>query len=276
MAARYETTQREKDLAALKRIQLEKDKQQRFKTYLLFSVIAVLAMCILLIYNYQKRRVSRERLAQQKAKNELLRAQMNYHFLFNALSSIQLFMINKGQGVSALEYLSKFAKLMHRILENSRKDLVSLEDEMSTLRHYLDLQKVRFDNRFDYKLSAEVTEDISQLMIPPMFAQPFIENSLEHGIIDRNDGLIEISFVQIGEKLKFTVSDNGIGLSKSLSMKKDITHESMATKITKDRIDLLRKQLKKNITFNVKDRLNDTREIIGTQVIFELPLDYRL
>ena len=117
---------------------------------------------------------------------------------------------------------------------------------------------------------------LTKQSITPRFAQPFIENSLEHGIIDRNDGLIEISFVQIGEKLKFTVSDNGIGLSKSLSMKKDTTHESMATKITKDRIDLLRKQLKKNITFNVKDRLNDTREIIGTQVIFERPLDYRL
>lgn len=276
MAARYETTQREKDIAALQRLQVETAKQQKFKNYMLFSIIALLVTGILSIYSYQKRRITKERLAQQKAKNKLLQAQMNPHFLFNALFSIQLFMINKGQGMNALEYLGKFAKLMRRILENSRKDLVSLEDEMSTLRHYLDLQKVRFDNRFDYKLTANVAEATDELMIPPMFAQPFIENSLEHGIVDRDDGLIEITFEQIGEKLKFMVSDNGIGLTKSLSMKKKDVHESMATKITKDRIELLRKQLKKNITFNIKDRFNDTSEVIGTQVIFELPIDYRL
>lgn len=213
-------------------------------------------------------------MAKEKTKNDLLRTQLNPHFLFNALSSIQLFLINQGQGFLALEYLSKFAKLMRRILENSRKDFVSLEDEISTLRHYLDLQKMRFDNGFEYKIDVQVDGDLSEIKIPPMFAQPFIENSLEHGISSLKDGRILISFEQHKDLMRFRVEDNGIGISRAAAMKQNDGHVSMATKITKDRIELLRQQLKKNISFIIKDRLNDTNEVIGTEVIFEIPIQY--
>lgn len=280
LSAKFESQEKEDKIAALNLIQQESEARQRLQLWLFGTLGLLLLVSFLYFYKVFKDRIEAEQLASQKAKNELLRSQLNPHFLFNALSSIQLFLIDKGQGSNALNYLSKFAKLMRRILENSRRDLVSLDAEVSTLRHYLDLQKIRFDNRFDYRIEVSTTDDTAEIMIPPMFAQPFIENSLEHGITDMKDGLIKISFVQEVDMLRFTVEDNGVGLSKTAALKKssnrngDEPHEPLATKITEDRIELLKKQLKRNISFIAKDKLSDNQEIIGTEVIFELPIQY--
>lgn len=279
LSSQYESQEKEDRIASLSLLQQETKAKQRLQLFLLGTVILLLVISFLYFYRISKNRIAEEQLAKQKAKNDLLRSQLNPHFLFNALSSIQLFLIDKGQGSDALNYLSKFAKLMRRILENSRRDLVALDTEVSTLRHYLDLQKIRFDNRFDYKIDIQTEDDTSEIMIPPMFAQPFIENSLEHGISEMENGLIEVSFKQEGEILRFKVEDNGVGLSKATSLKKakqddGDDHEPLATKITEDRIDLLKKQLKKNISFIVKDKLSDNQEIIGTEVIFELPIQF--
>lgn len=274
LSARYESQEKEEKIASLKAIQKETKARQKTQTLFLCVLILLLVVSFLYVYKVFKTRVAQEKIAKQKAKNELLRTQMNPHFLFNALSSIQLFLIDKGQGSHALSYLSKFAKLMRRILENSRRNTVSLDDEISTLRHYLDLQKIRFDNRFEYRIDVSTSDGLSEIMIPPMFAQPFIENSLEHGIADIKDGLIEVRFTQEKDILKFIVEDNGIGISRSTSLKTLKGHEPMATEITQDRIDLLKKQLKKNVLFSVKDKVSEKDEIIGTQVIFELPIQF--
>lgn len=273
LAQKYETQEKEEKIKTLKKIKNEQESRQRALNWLWISLGLLSAISVLYGYRLFKNRVEHEKYAKQKARNELLRAQLNPHFLFNALSSIQLFLIDKGQGSHALSYLSKFAKLMRRILENSRHEFVSLDAELSTLRHYLDLQKIRFDNRFDYRIEVETIDDSSEIMIPPMFAQPFIENSLEHGIMDLEDGLISVSFRQEGESLRFKVEDNGVGISKSFALKRD-GHESMATRITQDRIDLLKKQLKKNISFIVKDKVGEKDEVIGTEVIFEMPIQF--
>ncbi len=277
LSAKYENREKEERIATLSLLQEESEARRKTQLWLFGTLTLLLVVSFLYFYRVFKNRIEIEQLANQKAKNELLRSQLNPHFLFNALSSIQLFLIDKGQGLNALNYLSKFAKLMRRILENSRRDLVSLEAEVSTLRHYLDLQKIRFDNRFDYRISVDTQDDITEIMIPPMFAQPFIENSLEHGIAAMKNGLIEISFLQEGDSLKFKVEDNGIGLSKTTSLKKsdsEDSHEPLATKITEDRIELLKKQFKRNISFIAKDKLSDNQEIIGTEVIFELPIQF--
>lgn len=280
LSAKYESQEKEDKIAALNLLQEESEARQRLQLWLFGSLALLLLVSFLYFYKVFKDRIEAEQLANQKSKNELLRSQLNPHFLFNALSSIQLFLIDKGQGSNALNYLSKFAKLMRRILENSRRDVVSLDAEVSTLRHYLDLQKIRFDNRFDYRIEVNTTDDTAEIMIPPMFAQPFIENSLEHGITDMENGLIAISFVQEADMLRFTVEDNGVGLSKTAALKKSSSqegqepHEPFATKITEDRIELLKKQLKRNISFIAKDKLSDNQEIIGTEVIFELPIQY--
>lgn len=280
LSAKYESQEKEDKITALNLLQEESEARERLQLWLFGVLGLLLLVSFLYFYKVFKNRIEVEQLANQKSKNELLRSQLNPHFLFNALSSIQLFLIDKGQGSNALNYLSKFAKLMRRILENSRRDFVSLDAEVSTLRHYLDLQKIRFDNRFDYRIEVNTTDDTAEIMIPPMFAQPFIENSLEHGITDMENGLIKITFVQEEDTLRFTVEDNGVGLSKTAALKKSSSqdgeepHEPLATKITEDRIELLKKQLKRNISFIAKDKLSDDQEIIGTEVIFELPIQY--
>lgn len=279
LSAKYQSQEKEDKIASLNLLQQESEARQRTQSWLFGTVFLLLTVSFLYFYKFYKSKLESEQLAKQKAKNDLLRSQLNPHFLFNALSSIQHFLIDKGQGSNALNYLSKFAKLMRRILENSRRDLVSLDAEASTLRHYLDLQKIRFDNRFDYRIDIDTMDDTNEIMIPPMFAQPFIENSLEHGIAEIKDGLIKVSFKQEGDLLMFKVEDNGVGLSKATALKKSRRgkkgdHEPLATKITKDRIELLKKQLKQNISFIAQDKLGDDHEIIGTEVIFELPIQF--
>lgn len=274
LAIAYETDKKQAALENLELLQAQTAQKLRFRNLMIGAIVVAGLLLVLWLVYFFKRRVEKEKIAQQKAQNELLRTQLNPHFLFNALSSIQLFLINQGQGSHALEYLSKFAKLMRRILENSRKDFVSLEEEIVTLRHYLDLQKVRFENAFDYTLDVNVEDHLSEIKIPPMFAQPFIENSLEHGISSIKNGLIAISFQQKGDTMLFKVEDNGVGLSRSAALRQNKEHVSLATKITRDRIELLKRQLKKNISFVVKDRLNETNEVVGTEVIFEIPIQF--
>ncbi|NVJ48180.1 MAG: histidine kinase [Cytophagia bacterium] len=274
LAVQYETQKKQDELEALQKLQIQTEEKLKFRNLAILFVAISTVLLVVGVVLFYRRRVEKERLARQKTRNELLRSQMNPHFLFNALSSIQLFLINKGQGAPALEYLSKFAKLMRRILENSRKDFVTLEEEIATLRHYLDLQKVRFDNSFDYSIEVDIVDEMSEIKIPPMFAQPFIENSLEHGISSIQNGKINISFLQHDDLMRFKVEDNGIGISRSAAMKDKNGHESMATKITSDRIEVLKRQLKKNISFIIKDRLSDANEVIGTEVIFEIPIQY--
>lgn len=274
MALTYELRERETRIASLQSIQEANGEKIYFRNLMLISLGITSTVAIILIIILYKRKVEKEQNLAQESRNQLLRSQLNPHFLFNALSSIQMFLINKGQGIEALEYLSKFAKLMRRILENSRENYVSLENEVITLRHYLDLQKIRFDNKFNYQIEIETESSPTEIMIPPMFAQPFIENSLEHGISEKEDGRIEISFFESDGFLKFIVEDNGVGITRSTKLRENISHKSLATIITQDRIELLRKQLKKNIRFSISDR-QENGHIIGTKVLFELPITYQ-
>lgn len=274
LSAEYETEKKEIALQNLRAVQAETASKLKFKNLMfLFLVISFVLLVGVMVFIY-RRKMEKERMIQQKIKNELLRTQLNPHFLFNALSSIQLFLINNGKENAALEYLSKFAKLMRRILENSRRDFVSLEEETSTLRHYLDLQSVRFGHSFEYKIEVNTVDHLDEIHIPPMFAQPFIENSLEHGIASVKNGKIYIRFDQDGDMMRFTVEDNGIGISKSTAMREKEGHVSMATKITEDRVEVLKRQLRKNISFIVRDRLSESNEVIGTEVVFNIPIQY--
>lgn len=275
MALRYEIMEKDSSIKNMAKVQEATTAKLKFRNLMIVSVILAFLIIVSFTVWVYKGRVEKQKMAAQESQNKLLRSQLNPHFLFNALSSIQLFMINKGQGPQALEYLSKFAKLMRRILENSRESFVTLEDELATLRHYLDLQRIRFDNKFEYNIDVSTEHETEDITIPPMFAQPFIENSLEHGIAHLANGRISISFEETDGTLSFRVEDNGIGITRSAKLKKRTEHQSLATIITQDRIALLRKQLKRRISFNVRDKHNDAEQVVGTEVIFELPIIYR-
>ncbi|OJJ14368.1 hypothetical protein BKI52_43605 [marine bacterium AO1-C] len=202
-----------------------------------------------------------------KAALESLKLQMNPHFIFNAMSAIQRYML-KNDARNASHYLTRFSKLMRAVLENSRNEYISLEQEIEMLEGYLTLQNLKHKGSFEYTITVDENLDPEEVAIPPMFAQPFIENAVEHGIHQMpSGGKISIDFVLDGELILLEICDNGIGLTQGKAQKEgeQATHRSLATQITKERIALYQKSLKKNIYFEVKSSAE------GTRVLFRMP-----
>lgn len=171
--------------------------------------------------------------------------------------------------------MASFSKLVRLILENSRVELIPIIKERDTLTYYLELQALRFEGKFDYSIQIDEDIDLEHHAIPPMLAQPFLENSIEHGIIHMSDkGLISIRFELLGEKIVLEVEDNGVGIDKSLqqSNKKRSDHQSLATKITHERLKNIKRSRKQHITMDIIDlssQLNSVKR--GTLVRFEIP-----
>lgn len=198
---------------------------------------------------------------------------MDPHFIFNALGNIQSIILQKDT-VLAVSYLNKFTKLTRQVLEQSRKETISLEEEINTLKNYIELQQLRLNNGFDY--SIECDEEIEKdILIPPLLLQPFIENAVEHGLKpleNKTRGSIEIYFKEDKKQqiLICTIKDNGIGLAASRKLEKNIIHQSLSTTITDER---LRKMQKENpdAGFQVKER-DAVIEGHGCIVILNIPI----
>ncbi|HRE75524.1 MAG TPA: two-component regulator propeller domain-containing protein [Flavobacteriales bacterium] len=225
-------------------------QQWWFRFAMIILGMAIIAGIILLVTRRARKRVQsmREKLKVEKKLLELeqkaLRLQMNPHFIFHALNSIQGLIVKKDEKTARL-YLAKFSKLMRAILENSREQVIPLEKEMETLQDYLTLEQFTRDHSFDFSISTEGEPDCSEIMIPSMLLQPFVENSIIHGFngLDRR-GKIEIVFRMVNNTLECIVRDNGVGREKALQnrMQQDSHHKSMALIVTQERLDLLRKQ----------------------------------
>ncbi len=203
------------------------------------------------------------------------RLQMNPHFLYNSLASIQNFFITKKPS-EASSYLSKFSKLVRQILSSSTTEYVSLEEEFGSIQNYLALQKIRYAEMFDYVIEVDDELEPETISIPPMLAQPFIENSIEHGFKHKvTKGLIHISIKQKQGYFILEIADNGVGRAKAKEIEKEERkdHQSMATTITTDRLAALNKKLKQKIKFKIIDLKDNSNIAIGTKVIFEIPLN---
>ena len=229
----------------------------------------ILAIIISLLIFRQNKFRAEQRTMQLEQK--LLRSQMNPHFIFNSLTAIESF-IYKNEPREAGRYLSGFARLMRLILENSREEFVTLEKEIQTLEHYLKLQKLRFDDSFNYTIHVSDSIETSMILIPPMLAQPFIENAVEHGLKGlQRKGEINIFFSLRNEELIFEVQDNGVGFEKTVALKTENNgHKSLATTITSERLKNLNRK-KKNIQVLMQDLKNSANEITGAQVTFIIP-----
>ncbi len=205
-----------------------------------------------------------------KLEQQSLNASMNRHFIFNALNSIQ-FYINKEDKLSANKYLSSFAKLIRKNLDSSvnEDNLISLTEEMDRLGLYLSLEKMRFKEKFDYEIDIDPNIDPEATKVPGMFLQPFVENSIWHGILpSENPGKIWVLVEKHDNGLKFIIHDNGIGIDKSIENKKDQfkTHTSRGMIIASNRIAMLEKITGKSITIDGPKQLNEKGESKGTIV----------
>jgi tetratricopeptide (TPR) repeat protein len=246
-----------------------KNSRQR-STIISISSIGIISLLIALLILRQKKFRTEQRGLQLEQK--LLRSQMNPHFIFNSLTAIESF-IYKNEPKIAGRYLSGFARLMRLILENSREEYVTLEKEIQTLEHYLNLQRLRYDGNFDYSIVTDEDIDPAMVSIPPMLAQPFIENSIEHGLKGiTHKGKIQVKFSLKENELQFEVEDNGIGFDASVKIKGENQHRSMATTITMERLKILNKRKNQKIKWLAEDIRDTLNGISGARVVFSIPL----
>ena len=243
---------------------------------LLFAGIGAGAMIISLfvLLFFQRKRM----YAEQKSvlmEQRLLRAQMNPHFLFNSLASIQNYIINEKTDQATL-YLSRFSQLVRNVLDNSAEEYVSLENEVDAIQNYLELQKVRYAGKFDYRMTVDERIDPESTLIPPMLAQPFIENAIEHGIKHKETrGNIDIRFLLEDGLIRFEVEDDGVGRNRAreIESRQQRNHRSMSTAITRDRLLAMNKKLKrKKIRMEIIDLKDEAGVGCGTRVTFGIPV----
>jgi len=238
--------------------------------------VGVLLISVIFLLVLQRRKLKAEQRS-VSMEQRLLRAQMNPHFIFNSLASIQNFVINENSDQASV-YLSRFSQLVRNILDNSVEEYVPLEKEISTIENYLELQKVRYGGKFDFKITIDEKIDQENMKIPPMLAQPFIENAIEHGIRHRETpGHIDIRFHLQDGLIRFEVEDNGVGREKAheIESKQRSRHRSMATSLTRDRLNTLNKKLKKKIRMEIVDRKDESGKACGTRVEFGIPVVVR-
>lgn len=249
-----------------------------WKAWWFYSIVVLLV--ILLTYQIFKNRLKRvsEKSRIDKRVSELkleaLRAQMNPHFIFNAFTSIQLYILQKDTK-NALDYMGRFAKLIRMTLDNSSKKRIQLTEEISFLENYLYLEQRRVSN-LNYEFILALDIDTDEVFIPPMLIQPLIENSIMHGIRHlEGEGRISIEFKKEDEKtIRCIIEDNGIGRTKSseLYSSQTKTHESRGTRITEERIRLLNSS---NSNANIQLFYTDLCEngrATGTRVELLMPI----
>lgn len=218
-------------------------------------------------------KINMEKNANQ-SKLKAIKSQMNPHFFYNALNTLQSFILSNEKRL-AIDYLSKFSNLTRTILEMTEKDFISIAEEVKTLQLYLDIEKGRFDEDFSYEIKVGKNIDQESIKIPTMLLQPYVENAVKHGLLHKQgDKKVTISFEIQNNELHIGIDDNGIGRQKSneLNQIKNKNHQSFATEALQNRIDLLNEYNHKNISLKIIDKHNLQNQPTGTLVEIIIPI----
>lgn len=214
--------------------------------------------------------------SKQVAEVELaaLRAQMNPHFVFNCLNSINTFILLNDPD-NASNYLNKFSKLIRRVLDASRSDHISLQDELDTLRYYIELEQMRYGGKFNFRITVAETLDTGAVEIPPMLVQPYVENAIWHGLMHlvSPGGLLQIDVSHTPNALQIQVEDNGVGRAKARELKSRsaLTHKSHGIQLTGERIQIIKDLYGIQANVNIQDLFDQSGAPRGTRVILTLP-----
>jgi two-component system sensor histidine kinase YesM len=240
--------------------QLEKEKSLKdelitktnsFNYFLLGSIGLLLVLFLWIVKTLFSIKTKNKEIALQS-----LRREMNPHFIFNSLNSVNQF-ISENKELEANKYLTSYSNLMRNTMENSNKDFITLDNELEQLKKYLELEHLRFQDKFDFKISVDPELDAERTMVPNMIMQPHLENAIWHGLryLDAK-GLLQLQVQLTNGKVVIRIDDNGIGLTKSEELKtsNQKVHESRGMSNTKERIGLLNELYKKNITFQIFEK----------------------
>ncbi len=194
-----------------------------------------------------------------------LRSVMNPHFIFNSLNSIQYFIMENDQ-FNAVSYLSTFSKLIRSILNNSVHNRIRLMDELGQLKHYVDLELLRFENKFDFLLNIDADLDVENIEIPSMLIQPYVENAILHGLYNKiGRGTLKVSVKEVGESVLFEIEDDGVGREAAMVFRRKSLpeHKSLGTALTEERLKLINAQ--NHVSCEIIDLFADGMPA-GTQV----------
>ncbi|MGZ3904847.1 MAG: tetratricopeptide repeat-containing sensor histidine kinase [Bacteroidia bacterium] len=289
LQALYESEKKDSEIKMLNLDSANKEKYQN-TLYIIIGLIGVLFLVSLIFY-VRKRRDNKlltkqkqeiidktELLKEQAAQIARLQGQMNPHFMFNALNSIQQFIVGKNMSQS-LNYLNDFSRLMRITLSNSEKEMVPLADELAFLKLYIRFEELRFENKFDFEIKVEEGLDTENVLIAPMLIQPFIENAVKHGLLPKKEkGSLRVSFSRKEMEKKYlqiTISDNGIGRFASEELKKQNPplHQSRGIDITKERIIALNIKygFENTNAVEITDARNEHGGAMGTIITLTLP-----
>jgi hypothetical protein len=246
-----------------------------FYAYLfIFTAALVFTLYKRRIATIKKEEAAKTKIAMQQAEQEMkvLRAQMNPHFIFNALNSIHNCILQRDT-LTAANSLTKFSRLVRKILDNSLHSTISLESELAALELYIQIEQLRFNTKFEYTITVDPAIDPASTMVPPLILQPFVENSIWHGLMpSEKKGSIMVEVSRKGEHLHFTISDNGIGREKAaqLKAKSENQHTSHGIAITRERLNMFNQSMNNSTSFNIIDLYNERDEPVGTKVEFDL------
>lgn len=244
-----------------------------FMFLLVGLTIALTAALVTWRFNIVRRR-EQERVGLQQKINELeqmaLLSQMNPHFIFNCLNSIQSFIINNDLETTN-EYLTEFAHLIRQTMDCAEKGTISISHEIKYLSRYIELEKMRFGHSFDYAISVDDAIDRDNTYLPSMILQPYVENSIRHGVRYKTDGqgLIEIKFRQQGEQLLCIVEDNGIGRGKARQFRSQVhvEYQSKGMTLASERIKALNRQHNAFVAIEVIDKMDAEKSPAGTRIV---------
>lgn len=253
-------------------------------TWWFLSICTVLVLVsVRFIFRLRERRIKEEAEQEQqrlefekdiiRLEQKALRLQMNPHFIFNALNSIQGLIANQDDK-TARYYLAKFSRLMRLTLENSRTQQIPLENEIKTLENYLSLEQFSSGDQFDYELKVNEELALEDTYIPPMMIQPFVENAIIHGLRHlAHRGHIHVNFTPVGKHLVISIEDNGIGREKASAIKsqRDQHHKSTALLVTQERLDILNANHGSIKSLEIEDITAADGTAAGTKVILRIP-----
>jgi tetratricopeptide (TPR) repeat protein len=271
--ARYQTEAKDKEVEVLA---LKLDRQ-RYLTFG-FAALIILALLIGILLYRQSRLNNRRKISEMNRKiaeitQANLRQQMNPHFIFNTLNSIQYYMYQHDK-IATNNYLTKFSSLMRKILENSRHTAVPIRDELDALQLYLELETLRFKDKFTYTIHIDEEIDTLLYKIPTMLIQPYVENAICHGLINREgNGRLTIEMELKGNFIVCTIEDNGIGREAAMEIKKakNTNHNSLGTMITESRLTLANELYGHGMKVIYTD-LTEKGRPAGTRVDLQIPV----
>jgi LytS/YehU family sensor histidine kinase len=254
--------------------ELVKLKLEQSKKTVLANFVGLILLGIIFLFLYRHRRLKQEKqilLLEQ----DMLRSQMNPHFIFNSLNSIKLYIIN-NEKENAVYYLNKFSKLIRKILIATTEKEMSLTDELETMQLYMNIENIRFSNEIDYQVEIDKNINTDNILVPSLILQPFLENSLWHGLSTKKENKEIILNVNktSSNYITITITDNGVGrvTSQHFKNQKTLKRKSVGIELTKERLANFSKRFSNSYSLEITD-LYDGKKPIGTQIVINIPIN---